>query len=99
MGLARDALGRTLFVPWHPFSRNAYVLPTPADRAAVTKQTHLFVTGWFVVLVVAAVSRAFLGASSGTVHAVVLLALGHWAWWTSRFTRGLERVRYEGPRP
>jgi len=28
---------------------------------------------------------------------VVVLAAMDWAWWTRRYTRGLERTRYEKP--
>jgi len=95
--MVRDARGRDLFVPWYPFSRAAYVLPSPSERAAVSKRTRIYVVFWLAAIVAVQVVRSYFGLPIWYGWVVVVLAAMDWAWWTRRYTRGLERTRYEKP--
>lgn len=95
--LARDAQKRDVFVPWHPFSRAAYVLRGPVEREELRHRLQLF----FAFAVGVAIGIGFAGIFSdqpGWVGILsIALVLAYWGWWTWRYTRGLERTRYEKP--
>lgn len=95
--IARDEQGRALFVPWHPFSRAAYLLATPAEAAAVVQRVRLSLLVFIGVAVALAVTSPVLRLPLPLASAIAALPMLEWAWWTWRRTRGLERVRYEPP--
>jgi hypothetical protein len=99
LGLAPiDAEGRQLFLPWRPFSRAGYVVPSAERGDAIGRGLVRWVLGWLaVVFVVAVITRPHLWPSAALL-VTAALAFVHYAWLTRRLTRGLERVRYEPPR-
>lgn len=93
--LARDARGRDLLLPWHPFSRTGYVLPDAARREQARRRIRRFVVGWGGAGIAVGYTAAWLGLPVLLSCAVIPLLVIDWAWWTRRFTRDLERIRYE----
>jgi hypothetical protein len=97
--VGRDAAGRDVFIPWYPLSRTAYVVPSQDERAAFVLRSQRFLYGWAGVLVGVSLSALVeLTPSWWRGVPIVAVALAHWAWWTHRATRGLERTRYEPAR-
>jgi len=95
--LARDAAGRTLFLPWYPFSRSAYVLASPLQRELLGRRMELYLVFWLGVLIGFGVAGLLGEIPPWSPFALAGLVAAHWVWWTGRYTRGLERTRYEPP--
>lgn len=91
---ARDREGRELFLPWVPFSRNAYVVPDPTRRAVLVRRMEFYVVFWLGVLA-GAFAAGLLDSWRWSSLLFAGAALAHWAWWMHRSTRGLERARPE----
>jgi hypothetical protein len=96
--LVRDPQGRILFVPWHPFSRAAYVVPTPLQRTDLERRIRSRVLWSVAAVLVATILLGVLDwpAWWSLVPPIVLVA--DWYWWSGRAARGMERTRYE-PQP
>lgn len=94
--LVRDARGRDLFVPWHPYARTAYVVPDPRRRGAleqrVRRQTAVVLGVGVVGL---AVARYVLGWGFWPGVGWIAAVLAYWYGGCFLLTRGLERTRYE----
>lgn len=92
-----DGQGRHLFVPWHPFSRTAYVLPDAGAHAELAKRVRRYLILGAGVFLLALVLTAPVRIPWWTSYPVAALLLLHWHWWSRRAARGLERTRYERP--
>lgn len=95
--LVLDAEGRVVFRPWS--MRSGYVLPDARSADDVWRRLARWGLGWFAVIFVVGVLTG-LGDWSGWLRpemVVLALAVVHYAWLVRRWTRGLERVRYEPP--
>jgi hypothetical protein len=95
--LALDEQGRTLFVPWYPLSRRAYVVPDAMRRSAIEQWMRLSVA-WALGLLTALFVLGAIGRlPRWSASVLVVLIVLEWAWWTRRQTRDLERTRLERP--
>lgn len=96
--MARDARGRDLLVPWHPFSCTAYVLPDEARREQARRRIRWFLVGWSALGIAVGYIAPWFGLPRLLSTAVIPLLVADWALWTRRFTRDLERTRWEPAR-
>lgn len=94
---ARDAEGRILFVPGHPWSRKAHVVPSPIERGRIERRLEFYLHFWLGAGFGLLVAIAFGELSPWTGVALGALSILHWIWLLRRSTRGLERVPYEPP--
>lgn len=96
--LPLDAEGRRLFVPWRPFSRWGYVLPDAQRATAIERSLWGWTIGSLLVLgLVSLLTTYGQWWPSVELLATWLAAVLVYAWLVRRWTRGLERVRYEPP--
>ena len=95
--LARDAQKRDLFVPWHPFSRAAYVLKGPIEREEIRRRVELYLAFGLGVVIGVLFAGIFSDAPDWLPLLVSILLVAGWSLWSWRRTRGLERTRYEKP--
>ena len=94
-GLVRTEDGKTFFVPWHPFSSAAYLVPDPVRREAILQRTRLSFAWAIGMLTALGVLGLFADLPSWANLPLLALWVAEWVWWTRRYTRDLERTRYQ----